>query len=510
MSAVGTESAGERQISRISLTAEREYLGAVLAFLREAAGRLGLPAPDVAGLEHAVEEVCANVLEQGFGPGQAASFDVVLLRRPGHVVVAVEDQGLPFDFMSLEAGAGSRLAAPSLSRFADAVRFMNLGIRGNRVEIVKRLPFEHIEAYIAGGKAAPVAPAATETSTAPVTLRLMTPDDAIAVARCTYAVYGYTLPDDYLYFPDRMREMLDGGLLEVCIGATPDGEVVSYLTCEVEHSGAPVGYMEEGLVDPRFRHHGLLEQMLKFIQRRAADRGMLGLYGEAVTVHPYSQKSNLALGFAEMGVQLADEAPTVVFKQMADAESKTRTATILNFLKTNEGPRRAVYAPPHHRAMIERLYAHGALRRDLKDDAVAPGSTPASGAQVRVDAFPAWSEASIRVTAYGADLPNLVRARLRELCLRRIDWICLDLPLSHPGARQFCAPLEALGFFFAGIIPDIADDDVLRLQYLNEVEAEVASAQIASDFGKELFAYVVRAMGATPGAPQETSKGPAR
>ena len=58
---------------------------------------------------------------------------------------------------------------------------------------------------------------------------------------------------------------------------------------------------------------------------------------------------------------------------------------------------------------------------------------------MRVDAFQAWGEASIRVTAYGADLPDLVRARLRELCRRRIDWICLDLPLSHPGAGQLCA-----------------------------------------------------------------------
>ena len=65
-----------------------------------------------------------------------------------------------------------------------------------------------------------------------------------------------------------------------------------------------------------------------------------------------------------------------------------------------------------------------------------------------------------------------------------MHWLCLDLPLSDPGAGQLCAKLEALGFFFAGIIPDIADDDVLRLQYLNEVEAEAESAQIASDFGK--------------------------
>ena len=180
------------------------------------------------------------------------------------------------------------------------------------MEIVKRLPFEHIEAYIAGGKAAPKwLPPPPGPSTGPVTLRLMTPDDAIAVARCTYAVYGYTLPDDYLYFPDRMREMLDGGLLEVCVAETAGGEIVGYLTCELERAGAPVGYMEEGLVDPRFRHRGLLEQMLRFMQRRATERGMLGLLGEAVTVHPYSQKSNLALGFSEMGVQLGDEAPAV-------------------------------------------------------------------------------------------------------------------------------------------------------------------------------------------------------
>ncbi len=99
----------------------------------------------------------------------------------------------------------------------------------------------------------------------------------------------------------------------------------------------------------------------------------------------------------------------------------------------------------------------------------------------------------------GSDLPDLVRLRLRELCLRRIDWISLDLPLSHAEARDLCAPIEALGFFFAGIIPELIDGDVLRLQYLNDVEADVESAKLASEFGKELFDYVVGAMRARAG-----------
>ena len=478
----------ERLIGRITLSAERDCLPPVLAFLREAATRLGLGEADVAALARVTEEVCLNVIDHGFEPGTAATFDVGLMRRPGQLALVVEDQGLPFDWSRLQSGAAP--ASPSPSTGVDAVRFLNLGAYGNRVEIVKHLPFDHIETYMAASPASP-APASTEASTATVTVRAMTPEDAIGVARCTYAVYGYSVPDEYLYVPDRMCEMLHGGLLEICVGATPAGEIVSCLTREVAHPGAPVGYLGEGMVDPRFRGHRLLEQMLGYLQRRTAEQGMLGLYAEAVTVHPFSQKSNLALGFTETGIQLADEAPTVVFKRIDGATASTRTATVLTFLKTREGPTRSIHPPARHQAMIQRIYDRGGFARSVE---TGPAPAPTGAAQVSLEIFPKWSEAAMRVVTYGADLVDVVRVRLRELLLRRIDWISLDLPLSHPGARHFSEGIEALGFFFAGIIPELVGDDVLRLQYLNEVEADLASVHLASDFGKELFAYVVEAM----------------
>jgi serine/threonine-protein kinase RsbW len=489
MSGQSDESTSERLIARLVLTAERDYLTAALAFLREASATLGLSAVDITALARATEEVCLNVIEHAFEPGQPASFDLVLMRRPGQLVLAVEDQGRPFDWSRIEPG--SSVASPALTTGTDAVRFMNLGTQGNRVEIVKHLPYDHVETYLGEGLAAGAAATSTEMSTASVTVRAMTPDDAIGVARCTYAVYGYSVPDEYLYFPDRMREMLRGGLLEICVGATADGEIVSCLTREVARPGAPVGYLGEGMVDPRFRGHRLLEQMLAFIQRRTEEQGMLGLYGEAVTVHPFSQKSNLALGFTETGIQLADEAPTVVFKRMDGVVASKRTATVLTFLKTRHGPARAVFLPLRHQTMIQRIYERGRFERSLEP---APTSPVAGAAQLAVEIFPKWSEASLRVVAYGADLVELVRFRLRELLLRHIDWISLDLPLSHPAAPQICERLEALGFFFAGVIPELVGDDVLRLQYLNEVEADLESVHLASDFAKDLFAYVVEAM----------------
>ena len=67
--------AAEHQIARLVLAAERDYLAASLAFLREVAQPLGLVADDLVALERAVQEVCLNVIEHGFEPGQPGRFD---------------------------------------------------------------------------------------------------------------------------------------------------------------------------------------------------------------------------------------------------------------------------------------------------------------------------------------------------------------------------------------------------------------------------------------------------
>ncbi len=98
--------------------------------------------------------------------------------------------------------------------------------------------------------------------------------------------------------------------------------------------------------------------------------------------------------------------------------------------------------------------------------------------------------AFLRVAEPGADLGELVRWRLRELCLHRVDCIYVDLPLSHPSTRN--VRLEKLGFFFGCVIPEAADGggDVLRLQYLNNVEIEAGDVSTASGFGEELLGLI--------------------
>ena len=88
----------------------------------------------------------------------------------------------------------------------------------------------------------------------------------------------------------------------------------------------------------------------------------------------------------ETGIQLADEAPTVVFKQIDGAAASKRTATVLNFLKTRAAPERSVYLPAQHRAMIQRIYDRGHFERRFE---TAPASIALPGpAQLSVEVFP--------------------------------------------------------------------------------------------------------------------------
>ena len=100
--------------------------------------------------------------------------------------------------------------------------------------------------------------------------------------------------------------------------------------------------------------------------------------------------------------------------------------------------------------------------------------------------------AFVRVDEPGADLKELVHRHLRDLSLHRVDCVYVDLPLSHPATPGAAAGLKDLGVFFGGLIPEAhaAGGDVLRLQYLNNVEVRAGDVSTASDFGEELLGLI--------------------
>jgi hypothetical protein len=93
--------------------------------------------------------------------------------------------------------------------------------------------------------------------------------------------------------------------------------------------------------------------------------------------------------------------------------------------------------------------------------------------------------ARIEIEGAGSDLGEEVSQRFRELCLRRLDVIHIDLPPGDSTAMAAVDDLRGLGFFFGAVIPELRNGDILRLQYLNNVALVAALARYEVNAARE-------------------------
>ncbi len=481
----------ENQMVRLTLASRLDFLPGAMGLVRQIAGRLGLDEQDARRLELGVEEACVNAIRYAFEGDESGTLDVILSRRPGQIVIAVEDRGLPVDFKKLEEGQDSGLGLVLMRAFADEVHFLNLGRGGKRVELIKNLPERNMESLLKeiNVQKAPVEPVTMGEKDA--FIRLMHPEESLSLARCAYRCYGYTYSTDNFYFPERVSELVRSGLMVSVVTVNPENEIIGHLSVTKEAAGSPVGESGQAIVDPRFRGGGFLKKMKAFMTEHNKKAGMLGCYGEAVTVHVYSQKVAISGDAFETGVLLGFTPATMYFKNIQSEEEARRRPVILQYEPLNPAPLRDIYLPPHHAGILRRIYDRSKMRRNFITAAVEPELPERSRVDVKVQTEA--SRAFLRVVEYGRDLEDLIKFRLKELCARRVDCIYLDLPLGHPAVQRCCVSMEMLGFFFGGLMPELHQGDVLRLQYINNAPLELEKVEIAFDFSKELFRYVLKA-----------------
>jgi anti-sigma regulatory factor (Ser/Thr protein kinase) len=484
---VEIEATQEQQVTRVTVSADAGLLPPVLEFVERITRQLGLENREQTGA--AVGLVCMNVIEHAFGSDEEGSLDVYVLRGAGQVVVAVEDRGLPFDYTRLEDGEdGTVLEA--LHESFDEVRFVNLGRRGNRVELRKHLPHADVREHLPEDEHRRTVEAAAVSGDVPLEVRMMRPEESSELSRCVYRSYGYSYDWDSIYFPDRIRELQEEGLMRSCVAVTAEGEFVGHLAVSVEHPDSPVGEAGQAVVDPRFRGHHLFPRMKTFMAERSGELGMYGLYSEATAVHPYSQRGNLQLGARETGFLLGYIPASVSYKQIGGEREGRRGSVALFYMRVLDEPEREIFPPVAYFEGVELVVGHNGLRRVI-------GGSPEPAPQhsrISVEVRQDHNLAFVRVEEPGADLTEVVHRHLRDLSLHRVDCVYVDLPLSHPATPGAAAGLEDFGLFFGGIIPEAHDrrGDVLRLQYLNNVEIRAGDVSTASDFGEELLGLIFR------------------
>jgi len=185
-----------------------------------------------------------------------------------------------------------------------------------------------------------------------------------------------------------------------------------------------------------------------------------GLYAEAITLHPFSQRAIIKHGFRESAVLLSRFPRHIRVRGFTGRELPQRETVFYLYMPLRVEPCGVVFAPGHHRPLLERIYGNLGLKREFAPAEAAGQEAGTSGLPQEIPHFSLTAQAvsaldigTIEVTNYGPGIEQEVKNKLRDLCHKEVATVYLYFPLGDPQTAVLCRRFEEFGFFFSGILP---------------------------------------------------------
>jgi anti-sigma regulatory factor (Ser/Thr protein kinase)/N-acetylglutamate synthase-like GNAT family acetyltransferase len=468
-------------LASVTVSSDERLLPVVRASGREFARVVGVSDAGGAALAATLAEAVRFVCERAYPGDPAGTIEVTLEPAEHGVRVAVHDWGRPLT--STEDAAD----LPQLGSAVEDLRLVNLGADG------KRLSFAWVTTEplaVAAGAADALPRAAATADAAAITVREARPEDAEPIAQLVYENYAlsYLHPDFYRprWVHEELRER------RVMSSVALDGnEIVGHhaLMREPDPWAAETG---AAVVAPAYRGLGIFGRMSEHTLGLARGAGVQAVYGRAVTMHPYSQRAELAVGYHETALCLA-AFPAVTMRGISTPGRPT--ALMVSFLPLHRRPRRAAL-PERYRDRLLATYDRLGLARPSPVEAL----TGADGIAVARDTETRTSV--LTIGGWNDELAHEAVAKLRMLLAEHVNVVYADLDLeaiADPDAAV--ETMRTQGFSYAGLwLHGPGDHDHLRLQRINTTDAELEQIAVASPAGEELVRFVRQDLDEVAGA----------
>ena len=452
----------------------------VLALVPAFAAAAGIPREDARRLGTVVSGLVSFTLENAYPDDDLGEIEVTLDADDGFVHVAVHDWGLPL------ASAGSHfgpLPEPLAALAPDArdVQLLNLGSDG------KRLTAEVSARSSAGGRgkghhidAAPRRAQPGAGTPEAIVLRAATPQNAEAIAQLLYENYHLSYVHADFYQPQYLMAALASGELLSAI-AIHNGRVIGHHAL-MPLAGVPSAETGAAVVHSAYRGLGIFGRLFEHTLEAARERGLASVFGEAVTIHPFSQRAERSHGYRETALQLGMVPAQTTMRGFGGEGPTRRTATLRSYKPLEERPRQAAL-PTAYRELLESLYANVGL-------SIEPRTARAAyqGEAVTANVDEPRSLGFLRLHRSADETGMVLKRAVRHLLSQHVDVVYADVDLVGVGdVDEATTELNELGFFASGLVlygPD--GHDHLRLQLLDSEDIELEAVVCDSSFAEAL------------------------
>ncbi len=474
----------------LRVTSDPRSLGTIEAYVRETLRHAGLVDAGAGNLCDLIMVATRDAVAHAYPRAESGSIIVAFALEGGCLTVTIRDFGLPQDVTRLESALHAtddavRQQALGLdwAQAADELHWVSYGPDGKALQIIKWLHETHIAEQ--GGD---IKPFNEEPPLAPeqdYEIRLMRPEEAVQVSQLMYKAYGSSYFNRDVYYPERVAALNASGEVVSFVAIDASGNLVGHYALERNQEGL-VAEGGQAVVDPAHRGRHLLNRLKDTVLTHARGLGLIGVFGDAVTVHTITQKSDIAYGAHLACANLGISPKTEAFRGFGSIQPQ-RVTCLLYFLWLLPPAARTVFVPEHHQEAVAKLYAN--LQCPV---AFGPSAPPEGHGELAIQFDSGAAKAMLHVPQIGQDTAASIRHAKRELIERsHAEVLYVELPLSQPGTPAVMEALEKEGFSFIGIAPHFSTSgDLVRMVYLID-DLSSDAIHIQEDIGRWLIAYAL-------------------
>jgi N-acetylglutamate synthase-like GNAT family acetyltransferase/anti-sigma regulatory factor (Ser/Thr protein kinase) len=469
-------------VSRVKVTvlSDASAPSLVVALLPAFAAACGIPAEDERRLDAVVEQLVSFTLDNAYPDNDLGEIEVTLESGGGSVRVVVHDWGLPLTSAGGDFGPLPESLA-ALTADARNVLLINLGSGGKRLtaEVSVRsgdggqARRHHIEAAPRRAQAGVEARDAIEVRTA-------TPEDGEAIAQLLYENYHLSYVHADFYRPRYLMAALASGELLSTI-AVHEGRVIGHHAL-MPLAGVPSAETGAAVVHSAYRGLGVFGRLFEQTLDAATERGLASVFGDAVTIHPFSQRAELSHGYRETALQLGMVPAQTTMRGFGGEGPRRRTATLRSYRPFDDQPRQAALPAPYSE-LLESVYANVGLTIEARTE-----PAPIEGEALATNVDEPRSLGFLLLRSWDREASSALKEAVRHLLSRHVDVVYADVDLvTVADVDKATAALNELGFFAAGLVLHGPDGhDHLRLQLLDSEEIELDDVVCDSSFAQSL------------------------
>ncbi len=445
------------------------------------------------GLRQLIMARVSDAIENAYPPGETGTIALHASHDNTALVVTIRDYGLPQDIQKLEAGLHATDASLQKQVFgldwaktADELHWISYGPEGKALQITKWCHEIDITAHPEAGNLEPFHSAPPLAPEQEYEIRRMQPDEAVQVSQLIYKAFGCSYSNPDVYYPERVAALNEKGKNLSFVAVAADGRLVGHYALEFNQTG-PVAEGGQAVVDPAHRGRKLLDRLKTAAINEARERRLAGMYGDAVTVHTFTQKSNIDHGARLSCVNLGMSPKSENFRGIATDAQPQRVTCLLYFLWLGAPSPQTIFAPANQQEAIAKLYKNLECPVTFGEE-----KAPEGHGELIIELDAGAAAAFLRAELVGQDTAAAIRHAKRELIEHsHVEVIYVELPLAQPGMPLTAQNLEKEGFSFVGIAPQFSPKgDLLRMVYLTE-ELAREPIHVEEEIGRWLVDYAL-------------------